>query len=115
MKSGHSCCLYFWPPLLCHCPHFSVMSESELRSTGLAADVSARTDDFPVFEEGKTSCFLEFVLLQSRLSSTQEKLSGGEPNLNNSIIFYRKVRKSQVKQPKGTYIYIEKKNKDYVE
>lgn len=85
-----------------------MLSESELHGTGLAADVSARMDDFPVFEEGKTSYFLE--LLQSRLSSTQEKLSGGEPNLNNSIIFYRKVRKIQVKhnQKEATYIYIEK-------
>ncbi|XDA78993.1 hypothetical protein R6Z07F_009054 [Ovis aries] len=31
-----------------------------------------------------------------------KKLSGREPNLNNSIIFYRKVRKIQVKQPKGS-------------
>lgn len=92
------------------------MSESELRGTGLAADVSAGMDDFPVSEEGKTSYFLKFVLLQSRLSSTQEKLSGREPNLNNSIIFYRKVRKIQVKQPKGSNLHLYwKENKDYVE
>lgn len=45
----------------------SVCYQSELHGTGLAADVSAGTDDFPVFEEGKTSYFPEFVLLQSRL------------------------------------------------
>uniref|UniRef100_A0AC11DJ87 Uncharacterized protein n=1 Tax=Ovis aries TaxID=9940 RepID=A0AC11DJ87_SHEEP len=49
-----------------------VLSKTELHGTGLAADVSAGTDDFPAFEEGKTSYFLEFVLLQSCLSSTQE-------------------------------------------
>ena len=57
---------------LCYFPHFSVLSKTELHGTGLAADVSAGTDDFPAFEEGKTSYFLQFVLLQSRLSSTQE-------------------------------------------